>query len=70
MEEAVEAAFAQANMPREVVASDLAPVVRGSGNVVHVGVDGYWLMLASVQGGYVGVGGPKPCSELLIDAGP
>jgi hypothetical protein len=68
LEAAVEAAFARADMPREVEASDLAPVVRGSGNVIHVGIGGYWLMLASVEDGYVAVSVPKQCS--VLDAAP
>jgi hypothetical protein len=50
-----------------VEASDLWPVIRGGGNAVHVGVGGYWLMLADVQDGYVAVGRPRPCSDVVAE---
>jgi hypothetical protein len=72
MEEAVEDAFADAGTPREMDATDLDPIIRGDGdgNLVHVGFDGYWVMLATVQGGdgYVWVERPRPCSILERDA--
>lgn len=64
MESAVQLAFSQAGMPRQINSSDLDPVVKGSGNVVHVGADGYWIMLATVTNGFVVVDGPRPCSTL------
>jgi hypothetical protein len=39
-------------------------VLRSDGNVVHVGIDGYWIMLASVPDGFVVVNPPRPCSVL------
>jgi len=68
MGEAVEAAFAEAGTPRQVDAKDLDPIIRGDadGNLVHVGVDGYWVVLATVQdgGAFVSVERPRPCSVL------
>jgi hypothetical protein len=64
MEEAVELAFVWAGTPREVDASDLDSVIVGDDNVVHVGTDGSWIMLASVPDGYVPVEYPRPCSIL------
>jgi hypothetical protein len=68
MEEAVEAAFAEAGTPRQVDASDLDPIIRGDadGNLIHVGVEGYWVVLATVQDGdgFVSVERPRPCSIL------
>ena len=72
IEEAVEDAFADAGRPREVDASDLDPIIHGDGdgNLVHVGVDGYWVMLATVQSGdgFVWVERPRPCSILEAPA--
>ena len=66
MEEAAEAAFAEAGMPRRVDATDLDPIFRAhpDGDLVHVGVDGYWVVLATVQdgGAFVSVERPRPCS--------
>jgi hypothetical protein len=66
IEEAVKDAFADAGTPRQVDATDLDPIVRGDGNLIHVGVDGSWVMLATVQDpdGYVWVERPRPCSIL------
>jgi hypothetical protein len=68
MEIAVEDAFADAGMPRRVDASDLDPIVHADpeGNLVHIGVDGYWVELATVQegDGFVWVERPRPCSIL------
>jgi hypothetical protein len=68
MEEAAEAAFVEAGMPRDVEAADLDPIVRAhpDGNLVHLGVDGYWVELASTQDGdgFVWVERPRPCSIL------
>jgi hypothetical protein len=72
IQEAVEDAFADAGTPREVDATDLDPIIhgQGDGNLVHVGFDGYWVMLATVQGsdGYVWVERPRPCSMLERNA--
>jgi hypothetical protein len=62
--DAVEAAFATAELPRALSDEDLDPVVAGDGNAVHVGVDGYWVMLARVPGGFAVVVPPRPCSIL------
>jgi hypothetical protein len=59
---------------------DLDPIVlpHPSGNLIHVGVDGYWVVLATVQrgeggawgtplatdDGFVPVERPRPCSVL------
>jgi hypothetical protein len=68
IEAAVEDAFTDAGMPRQVDTTDLDPIVRGDGggNLIHVGVDGYWVMLATVHdgNGIVWVEGPRPCSVL------
>jgi hypothetical protein len=68
LEEAVEDAFADAGTPRQVDAADLDPIIRAhpSGNLIHVGIDGYWVELATVQDGdgYVWVERPRPCSIL------
>jgi hypothetical protein len=68
MEAAAEAAFAEAGMPRQVDATELDPIIRGhaDGNLVHVGVGGYWVVLAAVQDGdgFVSVERPRPCSIL------
>lgn len=68
MEEAVEPAFAEAEMPRQVDATDLDPIIRAhpDGNLIHVGVDGYWVVLATAQDGdgFVPVERPRPCSML------
>jgi hypothetical protein len=68
MERAVEDAFADAGMPRHVGAADLDPVIRAQpdGNLIHIGVDGYWVELATVQDGdgFVSVERPRPCSVL------
>lgn len=69
MEEAVEGAFAEAGTPRQVDATDLDPIIRGDaddGKLVHVGVDGYWVVLATVHDGgdFVSVERPRPCSIL------
>ena len=66
MEEAVEAALAEAGVPHQVDATDLDPIIRTDGNLVHVGVDGYWVMLATVQDGdgFVSIERPRPCSVL------
>jgi hypothetical protein len=72
IEGAVEDAFADAGTPREVDATDLDPIIHGDsdGNLIHVGFDGYWVMLATVQGGdgFVWVERPRPCSILERDA--
>ena len=72
IQEAVEDAFGDAGSPREVDATDLDPIIHGDGdgNLVHVGFDGYWVMLATVQGGdgYVWIERPRPCSKLKHDA--
>jgi hypothetical protein len=66
MEEAVEDAFADAGMAREVEAADLDPIIHAhpDGNLIHIGVDGYWVELATVQDGdgFVWVERPRPCS--------
>jgi hypothetical protein len=68
IEEAVEDAFADAGTPRQVDTTDLDPIIRAhpSGNLIHVGIDGYWVMLATVQNGdgFVWVERPRPCSIL------
>jgi hypothetical protein len=80
IEEAVEDAFAEAGMPRHVDLADLDPIVHGhpKGNLIHVGVDGYWVVLATVQRGEGGAWGtplatedgfvpierPRPCSTV------
>ena len=80
MEEAVEDAFAEARMPHQVDLTDLDPIIHGhpDGNLIHVGVDGYWVVLATVQrgeggawgtpmateDGFVPVERPRPCSSL------
>ena len=64
LEAAVQAAFVEAGMPRDVDESDLDIVVRGDDNLVHVGSDGYWIMLASVPDGFVVAELPRPCSVL------
>jgi hypothetical protein len=66
MEDAVEAAFAEAGMPHQVDATDFDPIIRGDGNLVHIGVDGYWVMLATLHDGdgFVSVERPRPCSDL------
>jgi hypothetical protein len=80
MEKAVEDAFAEAGMPRQVDPTDLDPIIHGhpGGNLIHVGVDGYWIVLATVQrgdggawgtpvateDGFVPVERPRPCSIL------
>lgn len=68
MEKAVEDAFADAGMAREVEAADLDPIVRAhpDGNLIHIGVDGYWVELATGQDGdgFVWVERPRPCSML------
>jgi hypothetical protein len=63
--DAVKVALTKAGIQAaDVEASDLDPVVRGDGNVVHVGVKGYWIMLGEAPGGYVTVTGPRLCSKL------
>jgi hypothetical protein len=80
LEEAVEDAFAEAGEPRQVGPVDLDPIIRAQpeGNLIHVGIDGYWVTLAIVQrgeggawgtalateDGFVPVNGPRPCSIL------
>jgi hypothetical protein len=68
IEEAVEDAFADAGTPRQVEAMDLDPIIRAhpDGNLIHVGIDGYWVMLATIQSGdgLVWVEPPRPCSTL------
>jgi hypothetical protein len=68
IEEAVEDAFADAGTPRQVDATNLDPIIRGDfdGNLIHVGIDGFWVMLATVQDGdgFVWVERPRPCSIL------
>jgi hypothetical protein len=80
IEEAVEVAFAEAGMPRQVSVIDLDPIVlpHPDGNLIHVGVDGYWISLATVQrgeggafgtprateDGFVPIEPPRPCSLL------
>ena len=66
MEEAAEAAFAEAGIPRRVDATDFDPIIRAhpDGNLIHLGVDGYWVELATTQdgAGFVSVERPRPCS--------
>lgn len=62
LEAAVREAFVEAGMPRDVDESDLDIVIRGDDNLVHVGSDGYWIMLATVPGGFVVDELPRPCS--------
>jgi hypothetical protein len=68
IEEATEDAFADAGTPRQVDAADLDPIIRANptGNLIHVGIDGDWVALATVQDGdgYVWVERPRPCSIL------
>jgi hypothetical protein len=68
MEKAIEDAFADAGMARRVEAADLDPIIRAhpDGNLIHIGVDGYWVELATVQDGdgFVWVERPRPCSIL------
>jgi hypothetical protein len=68
MVEAVEDAFADAGTPRQVDSSDLDPIVRAhpDGNLILLGVDGYWVELATIQDGdgFVWVDRPRPCSIL------
>ena len=64
LEAAVQAAFVEVGMPRDVAQSDLDIVIRGDDNLVHVGSDGYWIMLASVPDGFVVDEPPRPCSVL------
>ena len=68
IEAAVEDAFADSGTPREVHAADLDPIIHAhpSGNLIHVGIDGYWVALATVQDGdgFVWVERPRPCSIL------
>ena len=61
LEAAVQAAFVEAGMPRDVDESDLDIVIRGDDNLVHVGSDGYWIMLATVPDGFVVDEPPRPC---------
>jgi hypothetical protein len=70
IEEAVEDAFADAGTPRAVDASDLDPIIRGDGNLIHVGIDGSWVVLATVPSGdgFVWVERPRPCSTLETPA--
>ena len=68
MEKAVEDAFADAGIAREVEPADLDPIIHAhpDGNLIHIGVDGHWVELASVQDGdgIVWVERPRPCSIL------
>jgi hypothetical protein len=68
MQEAVEDGFAEAGTPRRVDATDLDPIIHAhpEGNLIHVGVDGYWVVLATVHDGdgFVSVERPRPCSIL------
>ena len=64
LEAAVQAAFVEAGMPRDMDESDLEIVIRGDDNLVHVGSDGYWIMLASVPNGFVVDEPPRPCGVL------
>jgi len=61
LEAAVQAAFVEAGMPRDVNESDLDIVIRGDDNLVHVGSDGYWIMLATVPDGFVVDEPLRPC---------
>jgi hypothetical protein len=74
MVEAVEDAFADAGTPRQVDPSDLDPIVRAhsDGNLIHLGVDGYWVVLATIQDGdgFVWADRPRPCSILERSAEP
>jgi hypothetical protein len=65
IEQAVEAAFAEAGMPRQVSVIDLDPIVlpHPDGNMIHVGVDGYWISLATVQRGEGGAFGTPHATE-------
>ena len=64
LEAAIQAAFVEAGMPRDVDKSDLDIVIPGDANLVHVGSDGYWIMLAAVPDGFVVDEPPRPCSVL------
>jgi hypothetical protein len=64
IEAAVQGAFVEAGMPRVVGESDLDIAIRGDDNLVHVGSDGYWIMLATVPDGFVIDEPPRPCSVL------
>ena len=68
MEEAAETAFAEAGIPRRVDSTDFDPIIRAhpDGNLIHLGVDGYWVELATTQDGdgFVSVERPRPCSIL------
>jgi hypothetical protein len=61
---AARAALVDAGVRNDGEGGDPDIVVRGDGNVVHVGIDGYWIMLASVPDGFVVVEPPRPCSVL------
>jgi hypothetical protein len=62
--EAVTFALTRAGVEADIGIGDLDPVVRGDRNVVHVGVRGYWIVLATAPGGYVTVTEPRSCSIL------
>jgi hypothetical protein len=80
IEGAVEVAFAKAGMPRRLDLTDLDPIIppHPEGNLIYLGVDGYWVVLATVQrgdggawgtplateDGFVPVERPRPCSIL------
>jgi hypothetical protein len=58
------AALVEAGARGEGEGGDPDIVVHSDDNLVHVGIDGYWIMLASVPDGFVVVQPPQPCSEL------
>ena len=61
---AARAAMVDAGVWNDPEGGDPDIVVRGDGNLVHVGIDGYWIMLASVPDGFVVETPPRPCSVL------
>lgn len=62
--QAVRVALADAGLDSDVAENDIDPIVHSEGNVVDVGVNGYWIALAEVSRGYVAVDVPRPCSSL------
>ena len=64
LEAAVRVAFTQVGMPRQIHTSDLDPVIDTRGNLIHVGVDGYWVVIGKSDQGYLSLGAPRPCSIL------
>lgn len=62
--EAVSASLRRAGLSGDLSASDLDPIIRSEGNLVHVGVRGYFVELAEVSGGYVPVSAPRLCSTM------